>query len=190
MAQHDIIEIIKQRRSVRSYTGKQISKADLNVIIEAGIYAPSGGGNIEKDIFFTIIQNKAILRKINFMAKEFAKKSKMTWLKELGSNESFDCLYNAPMLIIVSYKTESVCAVYDCSAATQNMLLASESLGLGSCWLYFPLQAFECESGHELLQEIQIPKGYKPITSMIVGYKENNDKNIPARKTENIIFIK
>ena len=190
IAQNDTIEIIKQRRSIRSYTNRQIAKADLNLIIEAGIYAPSGGGNIEKDIFFTVIQNKEILQRINFMAKEFAKKSKLEWLKELGSNENFDCLYNAPMLLIVSYKMESLCAVYDCSAATQNMLLASESLGLGSCWLYFPLQAFEYEGGQELLQEIQIPEGYKPITSMIIGYKENNEKNIPARKTQNIIFIK
>ena len=190
MEQNEIIKIIKQRRSVRSYDDTQISENILNTIIEAGIYAPNGSGNIEKDIFFTIIQNKEILNKINLLAKEFAKKSKMEWLNELGDNKDFNCLYNAPVLIIVSYNVESICAVYDCSAVTQNMLLASESLGLGSCWLYFPLQAFEHEKGNELLKKIKIPKGYKPITSMIIGHKENNKINLIERKTENIIFIK
>jgi nitroreductase len=189
MDQNGTIKIIKQRRSVRNYSEKQISEDTLNLIIEAGIYAPNGGGNIEKDIFFTVIQNKEVLNKINLLAKEFAQKSKMEWLKELGNNNDFNCLYNAPSLIIVSYKKESVCAVYDCSAATQNMLLAAESLGLGTCWLYFPLQAFEYQNGNELLAEIKIPEGYKPITSMIIGYKENNETNIIKRKTKNIIYI-
>jgi nitroreductase len=189
MEQNETMKIIKQRRSVRDYNEKQISADDLHVIIEAGIYAPNGGGNIEKDIYFTIIQNKGILQKINLLAKEFAGQSNMEWLKELGNNEHFNCLYDAPALIILSYKIDSVCAVYDCSAATQNMLLAAESLGLGGCWLYFPLQAFESDNGDTLLREIKIPEGYKPITSMILGYKKNNEIHTIQRKTENIVFI-
>jgi nitroreductase len=99
-------------------------------------------------------------------------------------------LYDAKTLIIISYKKGSVCAEYDCSAVTQNILLAGESIGLGSCWLYFPLQAFEAKNGEELLEELKIPKEYKPITSVIVGYKENDEPNIPERKTENITYIK
>jgi nitroreductase len=91
-------------------------------------------------------------------------------------------------LIIVSYKKDSVCAVYDCSAATQNMLLASESIGLGSCWLNFPLQAFETKQGEALLAELKIPKEYKPITSMIIGYKDQ-EATVPERKTKHIIHI-
>jgi hypothetical protein len=154
------------------------------------MYAPNGGGNIEKNIAFTIIQNKIFLSKINLFAKEFAKKSDMAWLQELGNTRDFNCLYNAPTLIIVSYKKESVCAVYDCSAVTQNMLLAAESLGLGSCWLYFPLQAFEYDTGDDLLKEIHIPEGYKPITSMITGYKENARPPAVQRKAENVFYIK
>jgi nitroreductase len=114
----------------------------------------------------------------------------MPWLKELGNNENYNCLYNAQTLMIISYKKDSVCAAYDCSAATQNILLASESVGLGSCWLYFPLQAFETKYGEELLQELKIPKEYKPITSIIIGYKENDEENIPKKETKNIVYIK
>jgi nitroreductase len=183
------MDIIKQRRSIRNYHDRQVAEDALRVIIEAGLYAPNGGGNIEKDIFFTVIQNRDILAKINVLAKEYAKKSEMGWLRDLGNNKDFHCLYNAPVLIVVSYRTESVCAVYDCSAATQNMLLAAESLGLGSCWLYFPLQAFEYDNGDALLQEVKIPEGYKPVTSLIIGYAEDGEKNIITRKTENILYI-
>jgi nitroreductase len=70
------------------------------------------------------------------------------------------------------------------------MLLTAESIGLGSCWLYFPLQAFEGNSGNELKTELKIPEEYKPITSIIVGYKEKDEINIPEKKTENIFYIK
>jgi nitroreductase len=190
MNKNETIDIIKQRRSIRDYAKKQVSEDDLRIIIDAGIYAPNGGGNIEQDIYFTIIQNENILNRINISAKNFARRSGMEWLKELGNNNDFNCLYNAPTLIIVSYKKDSVCAVYDCSAVTQNMLLAAEVIGLGSCWLYFPLQAFEPDCDEELLKELRIPNEYKPITSIIVGYKENIEINIPERKTENIVFIK
>jgi nitroreductase len=190
MNQNETIKIIKQRRSIRNYKNKQISDKDLDIIIETGLYAPNGGGNIENDIYFTIIQNEKMLNKINLLAKEFAKQSEMPWLKELGNNENYNCLYNAQTLMIISYKKDSVCAVYDCSAATQNILLASESVGLGSCWLYFPLQAFETKYGEELLQELKIPKEYKPITSIIIGYKKNDEENIPKKETKNIVYIK
>jgi nitroreductase len=185
---NETIKIIKQRRSIRSYTEKQVSDSDLNTILEAGIYAPNGGGDIEHDIFFTIIQNKNILRKINLLSKEAAQKTE--WLRELGNDKNFDCLYNAPTLIIISYKENSVCAVYDCSAATENMLLAAEALGLGACWLYFPLQVFDGEGADDLKKELKIPQGFKPITSLIVGYKEKSEISVAERVVKNVVYVR
>jgi nitroreductase len=190
MNENEAIKIIKQRRSIRQYLEKQISENDLNTIISAGLYAPNGGTNFEEDICFTIIQNKNILEKINLLAKEAASQSPMEWLKELGNNENFNCFYNAQTFIIISVKRQSESTVYDCSALTQNMLLAAESIGLGSCWLYFPLQAFDNDKSGELLKELKITQEFKPITSMVVGYKENNEINIPEKKTKNICYIK
>jgi nitroreductase len=189
MAENETIKTIKQRRSVRDYGEEQVSGGDLDIILEAGLYAPSGGGNIEEDIYFTIIRNTETLNTINILAKEFAKQSELSWIKELGEDENFNCLYNANTLIVISYKKDSVCAAYDCSAATQNMLLAAEALGLGGCWLFFPLQAFETKRGEALLAELKIPRDYKPITSMLLGHKKNGPTAIPERKTNNIVYI-
>jgi nitroreductase len=190
MIENEAVKIIKQRRSIRQYLGKQISENEINTIINAGLYAPNGGTNFEEDICFTIIQNKNILEKINLMAKETAKQSPLEWLKKLGNNENFNCFYNAQTFILISVKGKSESMAYDCSALTQNMLLTAESIGLGSCWLYFPLQAFDNDKSEELLNELKIAQGYKPITSIVVGYKENNEINVPKKEAKNICYIK
>jgi nitroreductase len=187
--QNAMIKLIRQRRSVRNYTDEPVSKDDVQMVIESGLYAPSGSGNIENDMFFTVIQNKTVLGKINKEAKLFAQKSELPWLQELGSAPEFNCLYNAPVLIIISYKKDTPSAVYDCSAAAENMLLAAESLGLGGCWLYFPLMAFQHENSAELLAELNIPESYKPITSIITGHKADGAAAVVIRKTEHIRYI-
>jgi nitroreductase len=190
MYNNETLQIIKQRRSVRDYNNKQISDDEINVILEAGIYAPNGSGQIEDYIHFAVIQNKNLLNKINNYAKTFARQSEIEWLKKYGNDPNFNCLYNSHTLIIVSYNENWVQPEIDCAAATQNMLIAAESIGLGSCWLYFPLQAFYSEYGKELMEELKIPNGFKPITSIVVGYKVNEKINIPKKIVKNISYIK
>jgi nitroreductase len=186
MYDNETLRIIKQRRSIRNYKNKQISDNELKTIIEAGIYAPHGSGQLEEFVHFAVIQNKSILDKINKLAIKFAKQTEL--FKDV--DEKWNCLYDAPTLIIVSYNENWVQPETDCAAVTQNMLLAAESIGLGGCWLYFPLQTFNIEDGMELKKELKIPEGYKPITSMILGYKENEEINISKREVKNISYIK
>jgi hypothetical protein len=56
--------------------------------------------------------------------------------------------------------------------------------------LYFPLQAFDNDKNGELMKELKIPQGFKPITSIIIGYKETNEINVPEKKTKNIFWVK
>jgi nitroreductase len=188
MFDNETLRTIKQRRSIRNYKNKQISDDEIKAIVEAGVYAPNGSGQLEEFIHFAVIQNKNVLEKINNYAKISASQSEMEHLKNLGNDPGFNCLYNAPALIIVSYNENWIQPEIDCAAATENMLLAAESIGLGGCWLYFPLQAFYAEYGKELLKELEIPDGYKPITSMIIGYKADEKINIPKKEIKNISY--
>ena len=190
MHENETLKTIKRRRSVRNYRNEAVADEALNTIIEAGMYAPNGNGDIERNIHFTVIQNKDVLCEINTLAKDTARQSDMSWLRDLGGSGDFDCLYNAPVLMLISYNKEAVCAVYDCSAATQNMLLAAESLGLGSCWLYFPLQAFESGQKDALLTKLHIPEGFKPVTALVIGHKANDEISIPERKARNVFYLK
>jgi nitroreductase len=70
------------------------------------------------------------------------------------------------------------------------LLLAAESIGLGSCWIFFVLLAFNSPQGSELLKELKIPEGYKPYYSAVLGYKKAASVNVPDRKPNVITYIR
>ncbi len=145
---NETLKIIKQRRSIRSFKDEQIKDAELQAVLEAGLYAPY---TWEQSRHFTVIQNKELLNRLNIAAKESAKQMDFEHLRELGYNEGFNCLYYAPTLVIVSgIEQAPIPLEADCAAATQNLLIAAESVGLGSCWIFFVLLAFNSPQGNEL----------------------------------------
>ncbi|MDR2515924.1 MAG: nitroreductase family protein [Spirochaetaceae bacterium] len=190
MAENETLNVIRRRRSIREYGEKQIPDDTAALVLEAGLYAPSAGGNIENDIHFTVIQKRETLDRINLLAKEAARASGLSWLVDLGNDDSFHCLYRAPTLILVSYRAETAAPETDAAAATENMLLAAESLGLGACWLYFPLQAFSSAAGRDLLKTFGLPEGFRPYSSLIAGYRAGAVPVIPPRKTEHISWVR
>lgn len=130
---NEVLKTIRNRRSVRTYLPTQITQEDLDLIIESGIYAPSGHN--DQPWHFTIIQNKEILKHINDKSKELMAQSEISWIKNMGSNPKVNLIYDAPTLIIVSGNKNALSPKVDCSAAIQNMLLAAESLNIGSVWI-------------------------------------------------------
>jgi nitroreductase len=115
----------------------------------------------------------------------------MEHLRQLGNNEQFNCLYGAPTLIIVSGNEQAPMPLdADCAAATQNLLLAAESIGLGSCWIFFVLLAFYSPQGPELRKALKIPQGYKPYDSAALGYKKESVVNVSDRKPNLITYIR
>ncbi|HYF84746.1 MAG TPA: nitroreductase family protein [Clostridia bacterium] len=187
MIVNETLKIIKQRRSIRSFKEKQIKKEELQAVLEAGLYAPNAG---DQAWHFTVIQNKELMGRLNLAAKEAAKQLDIEGLSEIANNESYNCFYGAPTLILVSGKEQAIPLEADCAAATQNLLLAAESIGLGSCWIYFVMFAFNSPQGPELRKELKIPKGYKPYYSAVLGYKEDAVANAPDRKPNLITYIR
>lgn len=188
MIVNETIKIIKQRRSIRSYKNEQISEEELRAVLEAGLYAPNAG---DQAWHFTVVQNKELLNRLNLAAKEAAKQMGIPGLRELGDDEKFNCLYGAPTLIIVSGNEQAPMPLdADCAAATQNLLLAAESIGLGTCWIFFVLLAFRSPRGSELRKELKIPDGYKPYYSAVFGYKNAETIKAPDRKPNLITYIR
>lgn len=188
MNANETLKIIKQRRSIRSFKDEQIKEEELQAVLEAGLYAPNAG---DQAWHFTVIQNREVLNKLNLTAKEAAKHLDIGGIRELGNNEKFNCLYSAPTLIIVSGKEQApVPLEADCAAATQNLLLAAESIGLGACWIHFVLFAFYSPQGPELQKELKIPEGYRPYYSAVFGYKKDEVVDVPDRKPNLITYIR
>ncbi|MHB1001052.1 MAG: nitroreductase family protein [Armatimonadota bacterium] len=188
MITNETLRIIKQRRSIRSFKDEQIKDEELQAILEAGLYAPYA---CDQSRHFTVVQNRELQEKLNIAAKNAAVQMDMEHLKDLGNNEEFDCLYGAPTLIIVSGDEQAPIPLdADCAAATQNMLLAAESIGLGSCWIFFVILAFYSSQGAELRKELKIPDGYKPYYSAVFGYKDADVTDPPDRKPNLITHIR
>jgi nitroreductase len=181
-----VLNAIKNRRSVRKYKLDQIDQKNLETILEAGIYAPTACN--EQPWYFTIIQNEEMLKHINIKAKEAMKESPIEWIKNMGLNPEFQVTYNAPTLIIVSGKKDSTAYKVDCSAAIQNMLIAAESLEIGSVWLGLMRFYFEHEGS---TRELQIPDGYKPFYGVVFGYKADEKKiAAPKRNLDVVNYIR
>jgi nitroreductase len=142
-------------------------------------------------VAFYSSSKKELLNKLNLAAKEAAKQMDIEHLRQLGNNEKFNCLYGAPTLIIVSGNEKAPIPLdADCAAATQNLLIAAESIRLGSCWIYFVLLAFYSQQGSELLKALRIPEGYKPYDSAVLGYKKEAVVNVSDRRPNLITYIR
>lgn len=100
MKTNEVLENIKARRSVRAYTSQQVSEEDLQAILEAAIYAPSGM-HLET-WHFTAIQNVDKLTELNERIKGAFAKSDDSRLQERGHSKTYCCYYHAPTLVIVS----------------------------------------------------------------------------------------
>ena len=79
---NEVLKAIKSRRSVRAYTEQQISQEDLNAILEAATYAPSGMNY--QTWHFTAIQNTTVLEELNEKIKGAFAKSEEPRLQERG----------------------------------------------------------------------------------------------------------
>lgn len=183
---NEVLKVIKSRRSVRNFKPEQVSQESLDLILEAGIYAPTAHN--EQPWHFTVIQNQEMLQYINEKTREEMVKTDIEWVQKMGSNPSFQVTYNAPTLIIVSGRKDAMAWGADCAAAIQNILIAGESLDIGSVWL--GLLRFYYEQEGEV-EKLGIPEGYQPYYGIALGYKANEkEQTAPKRNLEVINYIR
>jgi nitroreductase len=194
MSKNEIIDCILARRSTRNFKEEQIEAEQLETLLKAASWAPSGGNN--QSWLFTAIQNKEILLKINELVRE----GFQNWIPDddypgkLGAKvsaqrEDFNFYYHAPTLIIASNKPNYENAMADCALALENVFLAAHSLGLGSCYIN---QLHWLRNDTELrnyLFELGIPKEHTICSSAVIGFI-NKESNAPLRKEGTIHIIK
>jgi len=185
---NETLKNIRNRRSTRAFLPEQINGAHLTEIIDAGIYAPSA--NNQQPWHFTVIQRKDIIDRLSIAFKEIARKSDNEYVRRFADNEKFHVFYNAPTVVLVSGDINSQSAAVDCAVALENIILAAESLEIGSCWVGLISILLNSEEGIEFVKELEIPEGFKQIHSVCLGYKKIEVTNAPKRKQNNVNYIK
>ncbi|HAT71952.1 MAG TPA: nitroreductase [Elusimicrobia bacterium] len=173
-----VLEAIRNRRSIRKYLPDQIKDAELKAILEAGAYAPSAHN--EQPWHFTVIRDRQLLDRISEKSKELMAAEDTDWIKKMGRDGAFHVFYRAPAVVVVSMRKDAMSPLVDCSAAIENMLLAAESLEIGSCWIGLVRYYFSIKSELPLLN---IPEGYEPCYAVTLGYKaQHPGKPLPRKK--------
>jgi len=192
---NEVLECIKKRRSIRKFLPEQIKDEELNAILEAGTWAPSGGNN--QTWLFTAIQNRSILRPLNKLVKE----AMLTWEpddnypnklknKEKAKNDDYDFYFDAPTLVILSNVPGYQNAMADCALAAGNMFLAAASMGIGSCYINTLRWLRDIESVREFLfKEVGLEREQVICMAASFGYAGHQPEP-PARKENTIRIIR
>ena len=164
---NETIQTLLTRRSVRKYQNIQIKENDLNLILKAGCYAPTGMG--DQPWHFVAIQNPEVRARL------------LDVCKATTANDG-DPFYGAPTIVLVFVNMEACQPVKDGALAIGNMANAAASLGLGSCWINIENEYFETETGAAFKNEILPDARFQSIGSLAVGYADEEPAPKPRRE--------
>ena len=169
-----VTDVIKARRSCRSFRPELIGKDKLDRIIEAGTYAATGMGR-QSPIIISV-RKKEIRDRIAALNAQI-----------MGRDDGFDPFYGAPEMLIVLADKSVPTYICDGSLVMGNMMLAAEELGVGSCWIHRAREEFESEYGKALLAELGITGGYEGIGHLAIGYPAAPARAAAPRK-DNYVY--
>jgi len=184
---NEVIQNILNRRSVRVYSDEQIRSEDLDIILKSGLYAPSACNG--QPWHFTVIKNKEIIDDLSVQTKIELSNCENDYFKDFAKNEKYNVFYNAPAIIIVSGEKNSMVPQTDCAAATENMILAADSLGIGSCWVGLLAFLFKGKKEQEYHAKLRIPQGYEPYYAITLGYKKYPNPKPQPRRENTVTYI-
>lgn len=133
-----------------------------------------------------MIQDRGVISRLSEVAKAEGMKLG-DFQRELFSAPGFDGTYGAPAVIVLSGNENTVQYEAVCAASVQNMLVAANSLGIASCWAYFPIFAFHGAQAEAWRAELCIPEGYKPCAAVLLGYGAEAQETGLAERYQNAV---
>ena len=162
----DVFEAVKRRRSIRAYTGDNVSDEEVERLIDAARWAPSAGNMQPWD--FIIVRDSVTKQRLSAAAVD------QTFIEE------------APIVIVVCAdknrsgwgyggRGANLYCLQDTAAAIQNLLLTACAMGLGACWI----GAFREEEVERILKT---PKGVRPVAIVPVGHPAEKP-NAPQKRS-------
>ena len=148
----EIMDVILSRRSIRQYTAEALDEETLTLLLQAAMAAPTACNSQPWE--FVVVTQKEVLEQI---------RAKL-----------FFAGYNAPAAIVicgnVSIANNSAARdhwVQDCSAATENILIAAAGMGLGAVWIgIYPYPS----KIKPLAEILRIPDHVVPLSMVYVGH--------------------
>lgn len=166
------IETIMTRTSIRSFTDRAVSADTVEMLLRAGMAAPTA---------------------VNLQPWHFVVVNDRAKIDELGGNgRQSQMWHESPLVIVVCGNMEKAMEgagqafwVQDCSAATENILLAAHALGLGAVWTgCYPIE----ERVANISQVLGLPEHIVPLCAIVMGYPNENPQPKDKWKPENVSY--
>lgn len=189
-----LMDIIKARHSIRKYINKQISREDLEKILEAGNFAPNAGGG-QRSIMVAIhnAELTTYVGKLNMehfdsthLAGSFVSKEQPSTIDDPRINNGF---YGAPTVVCIFCQDDFLFNTADAFCIMENMLLQATELGISSCIISRGYETFNSEEGRNLMREWKVPEGYSCQGFVILGYIDGEQPHSKPRKLNRIKII-
>ncbi len=170
---NQVLEALKSRRSIRKYKKEQIRDEELNAVLEAGTYAPTGMGT--QSPLMVVVQDKGTIAQLSKMNAAF------------NADPDGDPFYGAPTVVIVLADSTNRNGFADGCLVMGNLMNAAYSIGLGSCWINRAREMFDTAEGRKMLRSWGVEDKYVGVGSCILGYADCPHPEAKPRKEGYVI---
>jgi nitroreductase len=163
-----MIELLRERRSIRKFTAEKIASESVETLIEAALRAPTSRGINPWE--FILVYDPGLL-------------AKLSHAKQHGA----EFLKGAPLGIVVcADTTKSDVWIEDCSIAAIIIQLTAVSLGLGSCWVQIRNRQHDREQSAEayIQKLLELPEWIKVVSILGIGHPGEEKSPVPAEKLQ------
>ena len=181
MEVNPVLSTIMARRSVRKYLDKPVEHEKLDVIVRAGINAPSGSNR--QPWIVRVVEDQQLIDRVTQVFKQEN-------AEQVQRDKNFKNMFrNAPNLICVCTPANGG-GELDAGLLGENMMLAAQAMGLGTCCLGGPVRfLLSNENARFFLDSLDIPSDYKLLYIIGVGYPDEQPDAKP-RDASKVKFIK
>ena len=190
----NLFELMKYRRSIRKYEDKQIPRADLEKIMEAGLYAPNAGGS-QRAIICALYDKELCeqVGKLNVakfdrkhLAGSYVSSEQPSIIDDPTIKSGF---YGAPTVCVIFGPRNFLYSIPDAYCCAENMVLAATELGISSCIVARGEDTFASEIGADFLRKWEIPNHFIACCFVLLGYCRGDYPAIKPRKENRMKII-
>lgn len=171
---NEVLNVIKKRRSIRTYKADAIPEEILNAVLEAGTFAPTGGGK----------QSPII---VAITSPQYRKKIAELNAEVMGAES--DPYYGAPVVVLVLADGNTNIFIEDGSCVLENMMLAAASLGLGLVWVHRERGILTISKARRFLRNGGVSEFLRGVGAIALGYPASSDVKAAERKENYIVRI-
>jgi nitroreductase len=189
-----LMDLIKERHSIRKYTNEQIKREDLEKILEAGNFAPNAGGGQRS--MMVAVHNAELTKKLGIMnlsqfnrnglIGSYVSKEQPSVIDDPNMKDGF---YGAPTVVAIFAQSNFMFRVADAFCMAENMILQATELGIASCIISRGEETFASEEGQNLMKEWGVPDYYTCQCFVILGYIDGEQPQSKPRKPGRVKIV-